>query len=310
VDVLEIQNNYFQIVVIGFIISILARTISCAIHKRVFRISFSLLVWTLIYILLLFGFNYLLTLFNFNIWLNLFLIAMGLVIFTNLIKKISFKALSILSIILFILIFLVIPNVNLTEMNISTKLDSNISDVNNYENNNTVVSKTSNVMDDILTYLSIKSVNLLEIEKMILQYTNEERVKVGISALKLDSKLSDIARAHSEDMVTNDFFEHTNLIGDGPDERSEKAGYNIRKVLGSGTYQIGVGENIGMMATGNIVGVGYVSNDVDSIARAEVDSWMDSPGHRANILNLEYDVIGIGVAYDGSLYYFSTQDFK
>lgn len=62
------------------------------------------------------------------------------------------------------------------------------------------------------------------------------------------------------------------------------------------------------MPTGNIIGIGYVSHDPDSIATAQVQSWMSSPGHRANILNPQYDRIGVGVAYDG-FYYLSTQNF-
>ena len=51
-----------------------------------------------------------------------------------------------------------------------------------------------------------------------------------------------------------------------------------------------------------------LSNDPDSIAIAQVESWMNSLGHRGNILNSRYNKIGVGVAYDGH-YYISTQDF-
>ena len=63
------------------------------------------------------------------------------------------------------------------------------------------------------------------------------------------------------------------------------------------------------MPTGNVVGQGYVNNDAQSIAQAMVQSWMNSPGHRENILNAKYARIGVGVAYDGTLYYLGTQDF-
>ena len=42
------------------------------------------------------------------------------------------------------------------------------------------------------------------------------------------------------------------------------------------------------MPTGNVAGIGYVANDADSIARAQVESWMQSPGHRKNILNAQF----------------------
>ncbi len=64
------------------------------------------------------------------------------------------------------------------------------------------------------------------------------------------------------------------------------------------------------MPTGNVIGHGYVANDVKSVAEAQVQSWMESHSHRENILYPDYDRIGIGVAYNGSLYYLSTQDFQ
>ncbi|MFH0870232.1 MAG: CAP domain-containing protein [archaeon] len=148
-----------------------------------------------------------------------------------------------------------------------------------------------------------------EVEQAIFEYTNAERKSQGLRALTWDDKLADIARAHSLDMVENDFFAHTNLKGEDPSARAARAGYNAYKSLGGGSYSIGVAENIGKMPTGNVQGIGYVSSNPDSIARAQVSSWMDSPGHRSNILNPQYDVIGVGVAYDG-LYYVATQDFK
>ena len=147
-----------------------------------------------------------------------------------------------------------------------------------------------------------------DIEKSILKYTNDQRIKRGLNELIWDEKLADIAREHSLDMVTNDFFDHINLMGEDPTDRATRHQYPIKKYLGGRTYSIGIAENIGTMPTGNVEGIGYVYSDVDSIGKALVDSWMASPGHRENILNPEYDVIGVGVAYDGK-YYVATQNF-
>jgi len=149
---------------------------------------------------------------------------------------------------------------------------------------------------------------LSEIECLILEYTNQERTSRGLDELEWDDDLAEIARKHSQDMAENDYFSHTNLDGDGPTERAEKHGYDTYKDLGGGWYSEGIAENIGMMPTGNVEGKGYVANEPDSIAKAQVESWMDSPGHRANILDPDYDKLGVGVSYDG-LYYISTQDF-
>lgn len=154
------------------------------------------------------------------------------------------------------------------------------------------------------------SVSTGEIEQAIYRLTNVERTKAGLSPLNWNSQLAIIAREHSQDMANNNFFSHTNLHGEGPDERATRHGYSIRKPLGGGSYMVGIGENIGKMPTGNVIGVGSVSATVESIAQAQVQSWMNSPGHRSNILDTQYGVIGVGVAYDGDLYYISTQDFQ
>ena len=148
-----------------------------------------------------------------------------------------------------------------------------------------------------------------EVEQAILRYTNVQRVNNNLNVLKWDEDLAKIARDHSLDQAENNYFSHTDLTGGDPTDRAVKAGYNVHKELGGGWYSDGIAENIGKMPTGDVVGVGYVSSDPDSIAKAQVDSWMRSPGHRANILNGEYIVLGVGVAYDG-LYYVSTQNFK
>lgn len=146
-----------------------------------------------------------------------------------------------------------------------------------------------------------------DIEEKIFEYTNKERTERGLSQLQYDTQLAEIAREHSQDMADNDFFSHINQRGEDPTDRASRHGYPIRKVLGGGYYSDGIAENIGMMPIGNVVGIGFVANNGDSIAAAQVASWMDSPGHRSNILNPEFDRIGIGVAYNGE--YYSTQNF-
>jgi len=111
-------------------------------------------------------------------------------------------------------------------------------------------------------------------------------------------------------MAENNFFSHVYQRGEDPTARAIRNGYNVHKELGGGWYSDGIAENIGKMVTGNVVGLGYVSNTAEAIGVAQVKSWMESPGHRANILDSQYDLIGIGVAYDGSSYYISTQNFK
>lgn len=165
----------------------------------------------------------------------------------------------------------------------------------------------NNVTNQVIE--STKPPSTEQIEQHILEYTNMERSKNGLKALEWDSRLAEIAREHSQDMAENDFFSHTNLDGEDPTDRAKRHSYPLYKELGGGYYSEGIAENISKMPTGNVVGRGYVSNDAESIATAVVDGWMNSEGHRKNILNSGYDRIGVGVAYDGDTYYLCTQNF-
>jgi uncharacterized protein YkwD len=147
------------------------------------------------------------------------------------------------------------------------------------------------------------------VEQAVFSLTNRERERQGLPALEWDAALAAVARAHSRDMAENAFFAHANPRGQDPTARAAAAGYPVRRDLGGMRYSLGIAENIGMMPTGNVVGRGHVDDEPQSIAGAMVRAWMDSPGHRENILHGRYARIGVGVAYDGSLSYLGTQDF-
>ena len=211
----------------------------------------------------------------------------------NITKKFQSKILSTLTIIFIGVVILLVTNPSTFE-NTDIIPDSciSLSEVSNYLG-----------LDNIF-----KSPNIGEIEQLIFKYTNDERRINGKNPLKMDNKLTVIARTHSEDMAKNNYFSHINLNGDDPTERAEKSKYPTKKDSYYGYYMVGIGENIGEMPTGNVVGVGYVSNTADDIAKRCVEMWMDSFGHRENILESDYTNIGVGVAYDGE-YYICTQDF-
>jgi len=171
-------------------------------------------------------------------------------------------------------------------------------------NFNTITNSVGNFIEE-----ANKPVSSQMIETAIYKYTNIERVNAGVAQLKWDEQLAQIAREHSTDMATNNFFSHDNLRGEDPTDRAVRHGYPVNKNLGGGWTSVGIGENIGKMPVGDVIGIGTVSKDADSIANAQVKSWMQSAGHRENLLNPQYDVIGVGVAYDGHDY-IATQDFK
>lgn len=157
------------------------------------------------------------------------------------------------------------------------------------------------------------TINVGGLEAQIHDLVNKERRGSGISKLVYDSDLARIARVHSEDMADRGYFDHSSLEGLGPTERAERAGYDCYKDCGS-YYYYGVGENIfqGWLYSS----ITYINGvptyhwlSQGELASSTVDGWMDSVGHRQNILNAEYSNEGIGVAIadDGKVYI--TQDF-
>ncbi len=124
----------------------------------------------------------------------------------------------------------------------------------------------------------------------VVRLTNLYRLDEGLQPLTLNLNLSESALAHSTDMAHNDFFSHTGSTGTRVSDRTTLAGYE--------SYF--VGENIA---------AGYIT------AEEVVRGWINSPGHRENILNPNYQEIGIGYYYlendTGEINYntYWTQDF-
>lgn len=130
-----------------------------------------------------------------------------------------------------------------------------------------------------------------EIERTIFELSNQSRQHNGVPALQHDAKLAAAAREHSADMAELDFFDHTN----------PKPGKNRPwdRVVQKGVQPRRVAENI-YWAKGH-PGI--------KIAKLAVDDWMDSPGHRQNLLEPANGRVGIGVVYKDKAFWV-TQDFS
>ncbi len=124
---------------------------------------------------------------------------------------------------------------------------------------------------------------LKEVEHKVTQLTNEARQDQHLMPLSRDTTLIDIARAHSDDMLKRNYFSHNS-----PDGKTIKD----RVVPAYSNTLSRAGENIWS-------GHGYDYSDPTLMARVIVDSWMSSPGHRANILNPNYNYVGVGVSAMG-----------
>jgi len=132
----------------------------------------------------------------------------------------------------------------------------------------------------------LRPATVLAFETETARLTNNERRMNGLSSLAWNDRLWSSARGHSTDMATNDYFSHTGLDGRTHGDRMTAAGYQWNSAL----------ENI---AAGQ------------SSPTAVVDAWMNSPGHRANILNTVVCDLGVGYAYNASSTYgdYWTQNF-
>lgn len=146
------------------------------------------------------------------------------------------------------------------------------------------------------------------IEKLVFDKINSVRAEEGLLPLKWDPLLAEMAREHSLDMIQYNYFNHTNLLGQGPSDRAKLLGIKTRIETEDKIY-IGVSENIGLMPRGIVQDVGVLITDED-LAWGMIYRWMISPPHRDNILNDEHFFTGVGVAYDGIGSYYLTQNFQ
>jgi uncharacterized protein YkwD len=121
----------------------------------------------------------------------------------------------------------------------------------------------------------------VSVVQQVLDLVNRKRGQAGLSPLRLHSQLNAAAQAHSNDMARHNFLSHTGADGSSPFDRIRRYGYNYRRA----------GENIAS---------GYSS------AQDVMQGWLNSSGHRANILNPKFRDIGIGVASGNKRYWTQT----
>lgn len=114
----------------------------------------------------------------------------------------------------------------------------------------------------------------------VVELTNQERARNGCAALRIDARITAAAQKHSADMSANGYFDHDSQDGRTFDERIRAEGYPS-----PGAENIAQGQRS---------------------AAEVVEDWMNSPGHRRNILDCSLTTIGVGYAPTGSYW---TQDF-
>ncbi len=125
--------------------------------------------------------------------------------------------------------------------------------------------------------------NIENIELEVLRLVNIERANQGIRELEISDELSDLARIKSQDMADDNYFDHTSPTYGSPFDMMKKFGINYSAAA----------ENIAKGQVG---------------AKDVMNSWMNSEGHRENILNSNYGTLGVGYVNDGRTTYW-TQMF-
>lgn len=123
-----------------------------------------------------------------------------------------------------------------------------------------------------------------DLELQMLNYINDERRKADLPSLSFDEEMARVARKHSEDMIRRGYFSHYTIEGKGPYDRMRSAGVTFKTA----------GENLALAQT----------------LRLAHEGLMESPIHKANILNERFGRVGIGILDAGVHGLIVTQDFR
>lgn len=146
-------------------------------------------------------------------------------------------------------------------------------------NNNSTVDNNTTVNDKFMA----------EVEQAIYNKVNEERAKAGVQGLSYNTTMEKYARIKSQDMGDKNYFSHTDLNGNNITTQMKADGV---------TYNAW-GENIAY--------IGGIT-DPTALANQFMTNWMNSEGHKKNILSTNFDSIGVGVYKIGNKVY-ATQEF-
>ncbi|MEK7105997.1 MAG: CAP domain-containing protein [Patescibacteria group bacterium] len=151
-----------------------------------------------------------------------------------------------------------------------------------------VLTQSRQVLSWVSTLKQVKevqqSINITD----IIEATNKERIAEGLLPFSTNEQLNNSAEMKVDDMIDRQYFEHQSPTGEGVSDLGKKAGYE---------YVI-MGENLAL---------GAFTSSADI-----VKAWMESPGHKANILNTKYEDIGVSVksaVYEGKEVWFAVQHF-
>lgn len=130
-----------------------------------------------------------------------------------------------------------------------------------------------------------------QIEQLIFTKVNEERSRAGMSTLSYSGLMEKYARIKSQDMGDRNYFDHKNPEGELITAQMARDGITYRSW----------GENIAYIGG---------TSDINELANMFMTNWMNSQGHRENILSPNFTSIGVGVYKSGNRYYASQEFYK
>lgn len=128
---------------------------------------------------------------------------------------------------------------------------------------------------------SPQSPTIAQMEGLIRDRINTIRQKQGLEPLEPNPQLAQVARDYSQQMARQNFFSHTSPSGETPADRVRAVGL---------TYWM-VGENL------------FQATNIPDLVPAAVEGWMNSPGHRQNLLQSGYTETGVGIWREDNTYY-------
>ncbi len=133
-------------------------------------------------------------------------------------------------------------------------------------------------------YITAQESSFDDWSKQILELTNAEREKNGLNPLEWDDSLAELAKSHCNDMIEREYFAHNTPDGKTPFERMREAG-------------------ISYWSAGENIAAGQHSPE------AAFEAWMNSEGHKKNILNKDFEHMGVSVVKGGKYGIYWAQEF-
>lgn len=164
--------------------------------------------------------------------------------------------------------------------------------------NNANVEQTSYDYIDYIQDSDAEELNQLSVEQRIHEIVNEERADRGISEVDYDEDIREISRYKSNQMITEDYIAHTSPSGETVVDRFEMFEYNRCVMVGENLAQTYYDTNVNTNYDGSKI---YLTEE--ELAQGVVNQFIESPDHKENLLNDDWDLQGIGFDIDDNKVY-------